>query len=398
MNWTKLEKIFTKVVDGQVFNKIVFSKPTHSDYKKTEVRLFQNKQQVYIQLTHYLADNKVLHDNFAAAVAGERLMSLMRVDYQNCVIMTDAGNCDIKRLGTERLVITNKIARTTAVKIVEHDATKQDYISGIAGSRSLLRELDLADERGELLPSRRHKYNQANKFVEVLAGMVAGRDYQRQLNVVDLCCGKAYLSILAHNYFLAKGYNVNTVGVDLKPDVVQTCKTITTAARMSGIDFIHNDINSFIPPWPDVDVTMSLHACNTATDMVLFNALRYRSTIILCSPCCHHELAQNFDERYLPEITQYPLLKQRFCELATDAIRANILRAFGYTVQIIEFVDKEDSHKNSLIKAVRNENQVVNPASLRRDLKVIDSYCDKLGVRLSLRKYVEKFCEVVDEK
>ena len=398
MNWSRLAEIFARVVEAQAFKKMIFSNPVAKVYKKTEARQFRQKQQALIQMTHYLTDNKVVHENLTSAHAVARFCELLQAEYRNCVIITNAGNCDIKRMAADKLVITNKIAATQPVELAEHDASKTDYIGGNSSSANILHGLELVDEQGRVLPSRRHKYNQANKFIEILAGMVRSEDYQRRLNIVDLCCGKAYLSILAHNYFVGQGYAVNTVGVDLKPDVVETCQAIVANSALSNINFTHGDINSFIPTWSGVDVTLSLHACNTATDMVLFNALRYRSKIILCSPCCHHELAQNFDERYLPEITQYPLLKQRFCELATDAIRANILRAFGYTVQIIEFVDKEDSHKNSLIKAVRNENQVVDAASTRRDLNVIDRYCDKLGVRLSLRNYVEKLCEVVDKK
>ena len=393
MNWIKLAEIFSRVVAGRAFNKIVFSKPVNKVYRKTEARLFENKQQTYIQLACILQDNKVVHENLTLGEAVPRLTGLVRDDYQNCVIMTDFGNCDIKRQNSGKLVITDKILVAAAIKPAEHDVSKQDYIASCPGSGSILRGLELANERGDLLASRRHKYNQANKFIEVLAGMVEGADYQQRLNVVDLCCGKAYLSILAHNYFSSRNYAVNTVGVDLKPDVVQTCRKIVADAQLLQIGFENGDINCFNPPWPTVDVTMSLHACNIATDAVLYNALRWRSKIILCSPCCHHELAQGFDNRYLPEITRYPLLKQRFCELATDAIRANILQAFGYTAQIIEFVDKEDSHKNSLIKAVRNEHAPRTPAEIRRDLKIVDEYCDLLGVRLTLRKEVEKLID-----
>jgi len=388
-----LREIFSLVVDGRSFNKIVFSKPANENYRKTEARLFRNKQQTYIQFTQYLTDNKVVHENLALGDAVARLVSLVREDYHNCVIMTDYGNCDIKKHGSKKLVITNKIVAAAAVEPPEHDTNKRDYLMDHPGISGVLRGLELADDRGDLLPSRRSKYNQANKFIEILAGIVAGNNFKQQLNIVDLCCGKAYLSILAHSYFLSQNYVVSTVGVDLKPDVVQTCNTIVADAQLARIEFKQGDINSFNPPWPAVDVTMSLHACNIATDLVLYNALRWRSKIILCSPCCHHELAHGFDNRYLSEITRYPLLKQRFCELATDAVRANILRAFGYTVQIIEFVDKEDSHKNSLIKAVRNSDQTINPGQFSRDLKAIDEYCGLLGTKLALRKYVEKLID-----
>ncbi|MFA6076434.1 MAG: SAM-dependent methyltransferase [Negativicutes bacterium] len=395
MSRNRLAEVLSAVVDGQIFNKIVFSKPVNSNYRKTEARLFLNKQQPFIQLTHYLTDNKAIHENLTLKNAVGRFIGLLSDDYHNCVIMTNSGNCDIKIFDSGKLVITNKISAAVSVQPAAHDASKYDYISGHPNSVSILRGLNLADEHGDLLPSRRHKFNQANKFIEVLAGMVTAENFKKRLNIVDLCCGKAYLSILAHNFFLSQNYAVNTIGVDLKPDVVQTCKAIVAKAQLKQIDFVHGDINTFNSPWSGVDVTMSLHACNVATDMVLFNALRWKSKIILCSPCCHHELAHSFDSRYLPEIAQYPLLKQRLCELATDAVRANILKAFGYTVQIIEFVDKEDSHKNSLIKAVRN-NQSVNLESISCELKKTDEYCDLLGGKLTLRKLVEELLPLME--
>ena len=232
---------------------------------------------------------------------------------------------------------------------------------------AVLVALGISDAQGRVKPSRQAKYRQVEEFLRDLAPVVedaieAGRVHppteQEPLQVVDLGCGNAYLTFAAHRYLTAvRGLPVHTTGVDVK---AQSREHNTQVAEEHGLgkemSFVQGDIGSAeIPVRPDV--VLALHACDTATDDALARAVTWDTPLVLAAPCCHHDVAAQLRRTPTPApytlLTRSGILRERFADTLTDAMRASILRLAGYRVDVIEFVDSKHTPRNTLLRAVR---------------------------------------------
>ncbi len=205
---------------------------------------------------------------------------------------------------------------------------------------------------GRLIPSMSDKYRQINRFVEMVDDVLRDRT-DSYYKIIDFGCGKSYLTFILYYYFTQiRGLQVDMLGLDLKKDVIEHCNE---AARRYGYDHLHfqvGDIHGFAAE-PDVDMVITLHACDTATDFALRNAVGCGASIILSVPCCQHELNRQIRSSTFSLLTHYGIIQERAAALMTDAIRANYLITQGYRTQLLEFVDMEHTPKNLLIRAVK---------------------------------------------
>ncbi len=232
-----------------------------------------------------------------------------------------------------------------------HNRTRQ-YLIPEGVPCPFLIEAGLMLPDGRVKPTASHKFRQINRYVEFLADIVPQLPAEGPIRIVDFGCGKSSLTFAVHHYFhTILGRQVEIVGLDLKADVIAHCQATADRLGCAGLRFRAGDIASYTPDGP-VDLAISLHACDTATDDSLAAALRWNCAVILAVPCCQHELAQHWGDA-LPGITGYGLLKERFAALATDALRSRFLESRGYRTQVLEFIDLEHTPKNVLIRAVR---------------------------------------------
>lgn len=266
-----------------------------------------------------------------------------------------------------------------------HNRTRQYLIpEGIPCPFLIEAGLMLPD--GRVKPTASHKFRQINRYVEFLADVVAHLPKDGPIRVVDFGSGKSSLTFAVHHYFhTVLGRPVEIVGLDLKADVMARCQSTADRLGCAGLRFHAGDIASYSPDVP-IDLAISLHACDTATDDALAAALRWNCAVILAVPCCQHELAQHWGDA-LPGITGYGLLKERFAALATDALRARFLESRGYRTQVLEFIDLEHTPKNILIRAIRRS--PFNPAdasarqaeyeTLKRELHVTSWHLERVA-------------------
>ena len=232
-----------------------------------------------------------------------------------------------------------------------HDRAKNQPLTAFDAS-ALLKAIDIADADGRVKASMRGKYDQINEFIKALETALADKP-DKTLNIVDCGCGKAYLTLAAYHYFTnVHGFDVRVCGIDRNPDIIQSAQRL--AARLDvteHVTFIQSDIASADPGFAP-DLTMSLHACDTATDEALARGIEWKSRYLVCAPCCQHELHKSLkDGGPMQALLRHGILRERFADLLTDTFRAQILRVLGFRVSVVEFVSAEATSRNILLKA-----------------------------------------------
>ncbi len=208
--------------------------------------------------------------------------------------------------------------------------------------------------RGEVYNVKKDKFRQINRFLEMINDVLPHFDLATPLKVIDFGCGKAYLTFALYHFLrITKNYQVHLIGIDLKQDVIHSCQELAkTLGYQEDLCFIHEDIEHY-QAQEEIDLVVSLHACDTATDAALEKAIRWQSKVILSVPCCQHELSQQIQQDLLRPLLKHGILKERFAALTTDAVRAQLLEVLGYHAQILEFIDVEHTPKNLLIRAIK---------------------------------------------
>ncbi|MBO4887578.1 MAG: SAM-dependent methyltransferase [Firmicutes bacterium] len=237
-------------------------------------------------------------------------------------------------------------------------------------------DLGVITKDGKIVQSKYDKFRQINRFVEMIDDGIEADI--TSLNIIDFGCGKSYLTFVLYEYLTkVRNIQVQMVGLDLKEDVIRKCNEIAESYGYSGLHFEVGDIAGFDPPFK-VDLVISLHACDTATDLALANAVNWDTERIYSVPCCQHELNAQMKAGSFGSLSQYGLFKERFAALLTDALRADLLRASGYTVDVLEFVDMSHSPKNVLLRArkirSRNTGKMAAGKALLRAKEAMETY------------------------
>jgi len=255
---------------------------------------------------------------------------------------------------------------------VEHDR-KKNYILEEGTVIQPLIDMGIFTVDGRVVKSKYDKFRQTNRFLELIDNVV--KHEKGPLRVVDFGCGKSYLTFVLYYYFsFVRNLEVYITGLDIKADVIENCNGIAKKYGYDRLNFEVGDIGGYTPRG-QVDMVVSLHACDTATDHALFNAVRWGAKYIFAVPCCQHELNAQVQSEQFTLLTRYGVVQERFAALATDAIRANLLEHHGYKTQLLEFVDLSHTPKNLLIRAVRgNKNAKEGSPALREALAFMDAF------------------------
>ena len=242
-------------------------------------------------------------------------------------------------------------------------------------------ELGVQTPDGRVRSQRRGKFRQVNRFVELVDDVVP-RLPEGPLRIVDFGSGRAYLTFALHDLLVRRhGRQVELLGLDVKPDVVADCEALARRLDAAGLSFEVGDIAE--ADLDDVDLVVSLHACDTATDAALDRAVRGRARVILAVPCCQHELLGQLENDVLRPLLRHGTLRERFVAEVTDAARARLLELAGYDVQVVEFVALEHTAKNVLLRAVRTARPERDRARLAREYR---TFADSLGIQPALER------------
>lgn len=357
-NKKKGAELVVRAFNASCLKKAVFSVPEDTALLRAVAspKLIGGKTVLQIETFH--ADNKVTHVNVTlnGGSQSEKLEALFGA-YRRVNIITTAGDCEYRRsaakgdvlLGAEKL--SARISESVEKIAPGTNDKKKSHILG--GNEPFLIALGISSADGRPHDKKLPKLRQINRFLEYVRDAEKHLPTDGTLNICDLCCGKSYLSFAIYHYFaIIKKRTVNMIGVDLKPDVISYCNEVAASVGFSGLSFVCGDVNEFEPP-ARPDLVVSLHACDTATDAVLGKGAEWQAPVILSTPCCHHYMNRHLNCPELAFIAEHSMLRQKFCDAATDALRAKKLEARGYSVEAVELVDPDDTPKNILLRAIK---------------------------------------------
>ncbi len=308
------------------------------------------------------------HENIAVTPEGKARLLELLAGFDQINVMTPAGNCEFRRSknGKETLMGASPVYATldkgqevpVRLPIAGNDKQKNRILTG---AEPFLIHLGVSDAKGRVHDKKQPKFRQINRFLELIRDVESHLPAEGTLNICDLCCGKSYLSFAVYHYFsIIKKRDVRMVGVDMKADVMEDCNAVAKALGMDGLSFVCADVSLFDFGQP-VHMVISLHACDTATDLVLDKALAWSAKVILSTPCCHHAMNKALDCPALSFIAEHSMLRQKLCDAATDALRLKRLEAAGYDVAALELIDPEETPKNVMLRGIKK----YDPASAR---------------------------------
>ena len=346
------------------FLSATLSNPKNKDgVKKVKVRPILRKDVLMFQCEAH-QNNQVFHDNYEAQQASEILVKYME-EFRQMQMETKQMRYTVLVSKKGKVTIQKK-RQTGCVKEVDlsHNRSK-NYILQEGMQVPFLQDLGVMTSEGKIVRTKFDKFRQINRFLEFVEDILPQLDKDREVTILDFGCGKSYLTFAMYYYLHElKQYDVRIIGLDLKTDVIRHCNELSEKYGYEKLKFLEGNIAEYTGV-DEVDMVVTLHACNTATDFALDKAVGWNAKVILSVPCCQHELNEQISCETLEPVFKYGLIKERIAALITDALRAEYLEQMGYDAQILEFIDMEHTPKNILIRAVKTGKKKANEEQIR---------------------------------
>ena len=329
-----------------------------------KIRPVKIREQIFYQASA-MEGTKVLHKNYdreqviayikEALGSGFGQLQAQGQELDGTVLVSKKGKVTIK----------SKIKKGGKKKIdMSHDRKKK-YVLEEGVPVPFLQDLGVMTQDGKIVRAKSDKFRQINRFLEFIEDILPELDKGRELTILDFGCGKSYLTFAMYYYLHElKSYDIRIIGLDLKTDVIRKCNELAKKYQYDKLTFLEGNIADYTGA-EEVDMVVTLHACDTATDFALAKAIGWNAKVILSVPCCQHELNRQMKNDMLSPIMNYGLLKERMAALVTDGLRAEYLKREGYDVQVLEFIDMEHTPKNILLRAVKTGRRADNEESIR---------------------------------
>ncbi len=326
---------------------------------KVKIRPLLIKEDLFFQETLYLG-KQVFHENYTADRMADRVEMWLADVFKQCECKGAEKEATVLVSKKGKMTIKVRAGKRNAVQTaptLEHNRTKQ-YILPEGKPIDFLVELGVQTPDGRITKNRYDKFRQINRYLEFIEDIADTLPSDRCVRIIDFGCGKSYLTFAMY-YFLrvVRGWDIDVVGLDLKADVIEHCNQLAGRLRFDHLHFERGDISTY-EGTDSVDMVVSLHACDTATDYALEKAVKWGARVIMAVPCCQHEVNRQIKCDTLQPILKYGLLKERMAAIVTDAVRANLLEQNGYDTQVLEFIDMEHTPKNLLIRAVKRDKMI----------------------------------------
>lgn len=370
-------------ISDKLIDMVISGQKNKSEDKAVKVRIRPVilKNEIEYQVSEFVG-RKVLHSNHSAADVKKKIIDYMTEDFKQAQInMTDAA---ATILSSKSKTLTCKYKKAGQLKVqrdLSHNRTKK-YIIQEGKPVAFMIDLGVMGQDGKIIRTRYDKFRQINRFLEYIEDILPKLDKERELTIIDFGCGKSYLTFAMYYYLKElKGYNIRIIGLDLKADVIEHCNELRTRYGYDKLDFYVGDIATY-KDVDKVDMVVTLHACDTATDYAFAKAVKWGAEVILSVPCCQHEANRTIKSDILSPVMDYGILKERMAAIVTDAARAKLLTANGYDTQILEFIDMEHTPKNLLIRAVKSSKEDISAREKTKDM------LEALNLELTIDKLI----------
>ena len=348
----ELKRTLEEVFKSEII-KIVISNKVKKDekYNKIAINLKENNKNKFYQIEKF-TDKQVFHENIKINEISDKVSELIFGNYKQMTAWSNNEIFDLK-ISKKRKIFLGKKKNDNSKIVAKGHNKEKNYILKEGMIIEPLIDLGVFTKEGKVVNSKYDKYKQINRFIEIIDDEIKKNDY-KELTIIDFGCGKSYLTFVLYYYFVKiKNINVKMIGLDLKEDVIKKCNDIAKRYNYENLHFELGDINGFKYN-NKVDMVITLHACDTATDYALYNAIKWNSKMIFSVPCCQHEFNSQMKANELSILTKYGIVQERVAALMTDSVRANLLECVGYKTQLLEFIDIAHSPKNILIRASKN--------------------------------------------
>lgn len=391
----ELKDILKNSIDEGTFIQGVLSNPRlkgDDQIKKVNIKPVMIKDEMKIQL-EFEYRNKVQHSNLNLDEGIENILKLQEEDFRQGVYFTVDNDFQVLVSKKGKSKVLKQKPSKEKVDIA-HNRTK-NYIISEGEKVDFLIRLGVMNEDGRVVKKRYDKFKQINRFLELVEDIIPNLNSEKRINIVDFGCGKSYLTFAMYYYLVEKlNYNVNIIGLDLKKDVIDFCNQVAEDLNYEDLKFIHGDISQYTDS-KNIDMIVTLHACDNATDAALIKAINWDVDVILSVPCCQHELYGKIENPVMNPMLKHGIIKEKLSSLVTDSIRGSVLEIMGYDVQLLEFIDMEHTPKNILIRGVKNKKRdikssVVEYESFKNIWNLKELYLEK-NLGDSLKQAISKY-------
>lgn len=387
----QLESLLENTINDGLYQ-IILSNPRRREESggadKIKIRPVMLKGDLLFQETTY-EGTKVYHKNMDGKQLAERIRQNLQDTFRQCEIEHNRMRATIlvSKKGRQTITCRKVESSVQSPMPLAHNRTKK-YILREGITVPFLVDLGVQTQDGKIVHARYDKFRQINRFLEFIEDILPRLPQDRTVQILDFGCGKSYLTFAIYYYLHElKQYDVEITGLDLKEDVIHNCNALSRKYGYEKLHFVRGDIAEYTEQ-QQVDMVVTLHACDTATDYALEKAVRWNAEVILSVPCCQHEVNRQIHKEELQGVLKYGIVKERISALVTDAVRAELLEAVGYEVDILEFIDMSHTPKNLLIRAVRREKEMDARAESRRERAVQEvlTVTEHLGIEPTLQK------------
>ena len=373
-------------INNNNINKITFSNIRNKELELDKVigKLVNIKNCINLQL-EYRYKRIIKHMNLVTTDSQsiEKVIIELFELAKDINVVTVNENINIKVSKKFKISVNRK--KTTA-KVVSFDHNKKkEYFLDEKQKYDFLIELGIQNKDGKVVKSKYNKFKQINKYLEFIKQATTQLDSNKQITILDFGSGKSYLTFSTY-YYLTEvlKMNVKIIGIDLKKEVIEHCNNIAKELNFSNLSFIYGDVIDYENK-EEIDMVISLHACNTATDIAILKALGWKAKVFFAVPCCQKEVNAQLNADFLPFMLKHGIVKEKFSTLLTDSVRSEVLEAFGYKSDIVEFISAENTPKNQLIRAYKTTNNVD-----KEKLSNIEKFTTSLNVKIFLLDEVKK--------
>lgn len=367
---------------GKDLYQIIISNPQkNSDISKVKIRPIMLKGSIVFQVTEYKGA-QVFHENYEKQQLVDKIEKYLEENFRQMELTSTTIQVTALISKKGKVTIKKKQIQTEKKVDLSHNKAKK-YILQEGTLVPFLVDLGVQTKEGKIVRSNYDKFRQINRYLEFIADIMPILPEDRPINIIDFGCGKSYLTFALYYYMkiLCKR-DIQVIGLDLKEKVIEDCNALAVRYGYDDLKFITGDVSTYTGEG-NVDMVVTLHACDTATDYALEKAVSWGAKVIFTVPCCQHEVNKQIENQQLQPLLKYGLIKERMSALITDAIRANLLEEQGYQVQVMEFIDMEHTPKNILIRAVKDNDSKCKDTG-------IDELTDFLHVRNTLQELINE--------